>query len=201
MHSPAYASSKTARVPPARNVDHMNRYRRPGRRRAIRRRGTPCPWAGCPPRSWFARQTTDRPRSPKSLLMLVTPSRTPSPARIERSAPLWARPRAAPRRERARFACRSGTAPARRRRRRRRCGVRRNRDAGERARSLDLAEQFSPWEVDHRNRGVFLILGVEALSIRRDDQAMTVGRARRRSRRPLCWSRGQLPRPWRCFRR
>ena len=32
-------------------------------------------------------------------------------------------------------------------------------------------------QVDDRNRGVFLVLGVEPLAVRRDDQAMAVGRA------------------------
>ena len=38
--------------------------------------------------------------------------------------------------------------------------VRRDSDARKRTRRLDLAEQFSLWEVDHRNRGIFLVLGI-----------------------------------------
>jgi len=55
--------------------------------------------------------------------------------------------------------------------------VRRNRDAGERPRRLDLAEQFAVRQVDNRDGGVFLVLGIEALAARRDDQPMAVGRA------------------------
>ena len=32
-------------------------------------------------------------------------------------------------------------------------------------------------QIDHRDRAVFLVLGVEPLAVRRDDQAMAVGRA------------------------
>jgi hypothetical protein len=46
------------------------------------------------------------------------------------------------------------------------------------ARGLDLAEQLPSRQVYHRHRAVFLILGVEPLTVRRNDQAMAVGRPR-----------------------
>jgi hypothetical protein len=55
--------------------------------------------------------------------------------------------------------------------------VGRNGDAGERARGLDLAEQFSLRQVDYRNRGVFFVLYIESRALRRDDQPVAVGRA------------------------
>jgi hypothetical protein len=55
--------------------------------------------------------------------------------------------------------------------------ISRDGDAGERTRRLDLAEQASRRQVDHRDRGVFLVLGVEPFAVGRNDQAMAVGRS------------------------
>ncbi len=41
----------------------------------------------------------------------------------------------------------------------------------------DLADQLALRQIDHRDGRVFLVLGVEPLPVRRDDQAMAVGRA------------------------
>src|SRR5262245_12806116 len=53
----------------------------------------------------------------------------------------------------------------------------RDSDASEGARRLNLAEQFSFRQVDNRNCAILLVLSIEPLAVRRDDQAVAVRRA------------------------
>ncbi len=59
-----------------------------------------------------------------------------------------------------------------------RAAVGRQSNPGERARGLDLPEQFSVWQIDDRDCAVLLVLSVKAPAIRCDDQAMAVCRSR-----------------------
>ena len=57
-----------------------------------------------------------------------------------------------------------------------RAAVAGDRDARECLRCLDLSQQLPVRHVDHRDRGVFLVVGVKALAIGRDGEPVAVGR-------------------------